>query len=359
MQGATDQGRAQINGVVTAISGLYTQMNAGLTTRFEESATHLRTGMTDSLNRDFDSKICAEAEKAAADVQPWWKTVLKVLLVILVIVVVALVIGPAVIGAVGALATSMAGALGAGVALAGTIGTWVGAIVGGAIVGALSGLTIQVGNNLIDMIGNGPFTWERATRGWKQAIIAGAIGGALGGLGGQLGQLLAGRLATAGISSGWQLVAEFGVNMAFDTIGGILGDLANGNPITLEGVLQGAMIGAVVQVSFIGIGRMARSGEAALEGGRAATRWQRLAMGIEGIQKGSMGFGERVGGGLGSTVRRAQCGMVTQRLGGSPRSNGAQEDHSQAQTKNRMQLRAVEMKQAVYNRHCNWYETCR
>jgi hypothetical protein len=299
MQGATDQGTAQINGVVTAISGLYTQMNAGLTTRFEESATHLRTGMTDSLNRDFDSKICAEAEKAAADVQPWWKTVLKVLLVILVIVVVALVIGPAVIGAVGALATSMAGALGAGVALAGTIGTWVGAIVGGAIVGALSGLTIQVGNNLIDMIGNGPFTWERATRGWKQAIIAGAIGGALGGLGGQLGQLLAGRLATVGISSGWQLVAEFGVNMAFDTIGGILGDLVNGNPITLEGVLQGAMIGAVVQVSFIGIGRMARSGEAALEGGRAATRFQRLAMGIEGIQKGSMGFGERVGGGLG------------------------------------------------------------
>jgi hypothetical protein len=299
MQGATDQGTAQINGVVTAISGLYTQMNAGLTTRFQESAAHLRTGMTDSLNRDFDSKICAEAEKAAADVQPWWKTVLKVLLVILVIVVVALVIGPAVIGAVGALATSMAGALGAGVALAGTIGTWVGAIVGGAIVGALSGLTIQVGNNLIDMIGNGPFTWERATRGWKQAIIAGAIGGALGGLGGQLGQLLAGRLATVGISSGWQLVAEFGVNMAFDTIGGILGDLVNGNPITLEGVLQGAMIGAVVQVSFIGIGRMARSGEAALEGGRAATRFQRLAMGIEGIQKGSMGFGERVGGGLG------------------------------------------------------------
>lgn len=302
MQGSTDQGIVQINGVVTAISGLYTQMNAGLTTRFEESAAHLRTGMTDSLNRDFDSKICAEAEKAAADVQPWWKTVLKVLLVILVIVVVALVIGPAVIGAVGALATSMAGALGAGVALAGTIGTWVGAIVGGAIVGALSGLTIQVGNNLIDMIGNGPFTWERATRGWKQAIIAGAIGGALGGLGGQLGQLLAGRLATAGISSGWQLVAEFGVNMAFDTIGGILGDLANGNPITLEGVLQGAMIGAVVQVSFIGIGRMARSGEAALEGGRAATRWQRLAMGIEGIQKGSMGFGERVGGGLGARL---------------------------------------------------------
>ncbi|MBO9634886.1 MAG: DUF2431 domain-containing protein, partial [Chitinophagaceae bacterium] len=202
--------------------------------------------------------------------------------------------------AVGALATSMAGALGAGVALAGTIGTWVGAIVGGAIVGALSGLTIQVGNNLIDMIGNGPFSWDRATRGWKQAVIAGAIGGALGGLGGQLGQMLVGRLATVGISSGWQMVAEFGVNMAFDTIGGMLGDLANGNPITLEGVLQGALIGAVVQVSFIGIGRMARSGEAALEGGRAATRMQRLAMGIEGIQKGSMGFGERMGGGLGA-----------------------------------------------------------
>lgn len=302
MQGATDQGTAQINGVVTAITGLYTQMNAGLTTRFEESAAHTRTGMTNSLNQDFDSKICAEAEKAAAEVQPWWKTVLKVLLVILVIVVVALVIGPAVIGAVGALATSMAGALGAGVALAGTIGTWVGAIVGGAIVGALSGLTIQVGNNLIDMIGNGPFSWDRATRGWRQAVIAGAIGGALGGLGGQLGQLLAGRLATAGISTGWQLVAEFGINMAFDTVGGILGDLANGNPITLEGVLQGAAIGAVVQLSFVGIGRMARSGEAGLEAGRTLTRMERLAMSVEGIQKGAMGFGENLGGGLGARM---------------------------------------------------------
>lgn len=302
MQGATDQGTAQINGVVTAITGLYTQMNASLTTRFEESAAHTRAGMTNSLNQDFDSKICAEAEKAAAEVQPWWKTVLKVLLVILVIVVVALVIGPAVIGAVGALATSMAGALGAGVALAGTIGTWVGAIVGGAIVGALSGLTIQVGNNLIEMIGNGPFSWDRATRGWKQALIAGAIGGALGGLGGQLGQLLVGRLATAGISTGWQLVAEFGINMAFDTVGGILGDLANGNPITLEGVLQGALIGAVVQLSFVGIGRMARSGEAGREAGRTLTRMERLAMGIEGIQKGSMGFGENLGGGLGARM---------------------------------------------------------
>lgn len=302
MQGTTDQGIAQINGVVTAITGLYTQMNANLTARFEESASHMRTGMTNSLNQDFDSKICAEAEKAAAEVQPWWKTVLKVLLVIVVIVVVALVIGPAVIGAVGALATSMAGAVGVGAALAGTIGTWVGAIVGGAIVGALSGLTIQVGNNLIDMIGNGPFSWDRATRGWRQAIIAGAIGGALGGLGGQLGQLLVGRLATAGITTGWQLVAEFGINMAFDTVGGILGDLANGNPITLEGVLQGAVIGAVVQLSFVGIGRMARSGEAGLEAGRTLTRMERLAMNIEGIQKGAMGFGENLGGGLGARM---------------------------------------------------------
>ncbi|MGN6417430.1 MAG: Rossmann-like fold-containing protein [Pseudobacter sp.] len=302
MQATTDQGVAQINGVVTAITGLYTQMNANLTARFEESASHMRSGMTNSLNQDFDSKICAEAEKAAAEVQPWWKTVLKVLLVIVVIVVVALVIGPAVIGAVGALAASMAGAVGVGAALAGTIGTWVGAIVGGAIVGALSGLTIQVGNNLIDMIGNGPFSWDRATRGWRQAIIAGAIGGALGGLGGQLGQLLVGRLATAGISTGWQLVAEFGINMAFDTVGGILGDLANGNPITLEGVLQGAVIGAVVQLSFVGIGRMARSGEAGREAGRTLTRMERLAMGIEGIQKGSMGFGENLGGGLGARM---------------------------------------------------------
>ena len=308
--GATTNGTTQINAVATGVTGLYTQMNANLTTRFAEGARHLRTGMTDSLNEDFDAKICAEAEKAAADVQPWWKTVLKVLLVIIVIVVVALVIGPAVIGAVGAMAASMAGALGAGAALAGTIGTWVGAIVGGAIVGALSGAVIQVGNNLIDAIGNGPLTWERVGRGVGRAIIAGAIGGALGGLGGQLGQLLVGRLATAGVSAGRQFLAEFGVNMAFDVIGGVLGDLAAGNPITWQSVAMGVAIGGAVQISMSGLSGLARrsmavrgAGGEVPTGGRfnafanrvAGSRLGRGAERVTDFQGSMMGAGERFG----------------------------------------------------------------
>jgi len=302
IDGETTNGTTQIAAIVTAITGLYEKLNTGLEKRFAESNASMRKGMQTSLNDDFDNKVCVEAEKAAENVQPWWKDVLKVILIIIVIVVVIVVLGPAVIAAVGGLAASAAGALGAGVALAGTIGAWVGAVVGGAIVGAIAGAAIQVGNNLIDAIGNGPLTWDKVTKGVWGAIVAGAIGGALGGLGGKFAQLLVGRLATAGIASGYQVVARYGVELAFDVVGSVLGDLANGNPITIEGIVKGAVIGIVVQKSMGGMGRYAKGGRQAVASGTKATRLQRIAMGLENIQGAAAAKGEKLGAAAGSKV---------------------------------------------------------
>ncbi len=258
IQGELESGNNTMNGVVTGIGGLFTQITNGLEARFTESATQMENGMQSTLDNDLDVKICSEAEKAAADVQPWWKTALKILLVIIVIVVVALVIGPAVIGAVGAAASALAGSLGAGAALAGTIGAWAGPIIGGAIVGALSGAVIQVGNNLIDIAGTDKeLSWDNVTKGVWGAMIAGAIGGALGGLGGQFAQVIMGRLG-AGLSGGWQFVSQFGIEGAFDVVGGILGDLAAGNPITWQSIAMGLAIGGAVQVGMGGMSSLAR-----------------------------------------------------------------------------------------------------
>ncbi len=179
----------------------------------------------------------------------------------MVIVVVALVLGPAVIGAVGA----AAGALGASAGAASVIG----AVVGGAIVGGLAGGVIQVGNNVID--------GKDVMDGVGKAIIVGAIGGALGGAGGALVQGLAnaGRLGAAGLM---QSSMKFGIEAAFDVAGGILGDLAVGNPITLEGVIVGAAIGGAVSVSMANVGRLGRLGTS-----------------VEGVQTRSMAVGERIG----------------------------------------------------------------
>ena len=136
-----------------------------LATNLETAATQYGQGLVAHANGpDFQAALTSAEAKAAADVQPRWKGLLKILLIIVVVVVIALVIGPAVIGAVGAFAAT----LGAGAA-AGAIG----AIVGGAIVGALSGAVIQMGSNAID--GKAIFD------GVGQAMLVGAISGAIGG----------------------------------------------------------------------------------------------------------------------------------------------------------------------------------
>mgnify|MGYP001800929824 CR=1 FL=1 len=187
-----------------------------------------------------------------------------------VIVVVALVAGPAVIGAVGA----AAGALGASAATASAIG----AIVGGAIVGAASGAVIQMGNNVID--------GKNLMDDVGKAAIVGAIGGALGGAGGVLGNTLAnaGKLGTGMTQS----VLKFGIDTALDVAGGLLGDLSVGNPITLEGVLIGAGIGAAVSISTANLGSLGKLGSR-----------------IEGIQTNFQNRGARFGDAAGTRFGEA------------------------------------------------------
>lgn len=221
--------------LTSSVKAQFDQLGQNLEQGLSKSAQGLEEGLRGAL-KQLDADIKKYGDQAAAEVQPRWKTVAKVLLVIAVIVVVALVIGPAVIGAVGA----AAGALGASAATAGAVG----AIVGGAIVGAASGAVIQMGSNLID--------GKNVMDGVGKAMIVGAIGGALGGAGGVVGNALgnAGKLG-AGIS---QTVLKTGIDAGFDIVGGVLGDLAVGNPLTLEGILIGAGIGAAVSFSVTGLG---------------------------------------------------------------------------------------------------------
>lgn len=262
-QGTASAGFDQIaQGTQTA----YDQLSQALASGIEQSVAALQEGLRGELGR-VEATIQEEAEKAAAQVQPRWKGILKIVLVIAVIVVVALVIGPAVIGAVGA----AAGALGASAGAASAIG----AIAGGAIVGAASGAVIQMGNNLID--------GRDLMEGVGQAAVVGAIGGALGGAGGVLGNSLG---AAGQLGSGMtQSMMKFGIDTAFDVAGGIAGDLAVGNPLTLEGILIGAGIGAAVSISTANLSNLGR-----------------LGRGAEGIQSRSYDLGSRVGQTAGTRV---------------------------------------------------------
>ena len=209
-----------VTGFENAASGvrtLFQTMDGRLEQSFTQGGDALRTGLDSTLGRE-GADIDKYADQAAAQVQPRWKTVLKVLLVIAVIVVVAVVAGPAVIGAVGA----MAGAMGASAAAAGVIGT----VVGGAIVGAGAGAVIQMGNNVID--------GQNLLHDVGKAAVMGAIGGAFGGAGAALGGTVA---STA---------ARLGIGFVADAIGGVAGSVAVGDPLTVEGVLIGAGIGLAV-----------------------------------------------------------------------------------------------------------------
>lgn len=151
------------------------QVQEGLTKCYSELGKMLKDGsdanvkaLTDGLNgalAGMSTKITEEADKAAAEVQPRWKSVLKWVLIIVLVIVIAVVLGPLVVGAV----TGAAAALGASAAAAGVIG----AVVGGAIVGALSGGATTVIGNVCD-----GKPWNE---GLIKAVLLGALGGAIGG----------------------------------------------------------------------------------------------------------------------------------------------------------------------------------
>lgn len=280
---AADQGFQQIT---TSIEAHFSTGNKALEENFKNSAKALEEGLEQQGLSKMDDTVKEEADKAAAQVQPRWKSVLKVLLVIAVVLVVALVAGPAVIGAVGA----FAGTLGASAATAGAIGT----IVGGAIVGAASGAVIQIGNNVID----GERSLSGIFKGVGTAMAVGAIGGALGGAGALLGKA-AGSLFSSGLG---KLVVDKGINMLGDIGGNIVGDLVSGNPITLEGVVKGAAvgIGAAGAMGRLGkLGNLNSSGKLGALGrgiNKAGTK-------LEGIQTKASGVGESIGGKAGGKVK--------------------------------------------------------
>ncbi|MBE9127623.1 MULTISPECIES: Hint domain-containing protein [unclassified Coleofasciculus] len=260
--------------VTDGVKNLFDQIDKNLENGFKDSAKGLEDGLRGALDK-MDADIQKYGDEAAAQVQPRWKGILKIILVIAVIVVVALVIGPAVIGAVGA----AAGALGASAATASAVG----AIVGGAIVGAASGAVIQMGNNVID--------GKNLMDGVGKAALVGAIGGALGGAGGVLGNAL---VKGAGLT---QSLLKVGIDMALDTAGNILGDLASGNPITWEGILTAAGMGLAMSVGMGQLGKIKS---------------------IEGIQGKSSQFGEGVGGYAGSKVKSGFGGGIDVPTGGRP-----------------------------------------
>jgi hypothetical protein len=166
--------------------------------RFDTLANDLRKSLRHEGLADIEAQITQHADEAAAQVQPRWKSVLKVLLVVVVVIAVALVTA------------------GAGFGLLGTLAL-------GTALGAASGAVIQIGNNLID----GKKTFD----GVLKAAAVGAIGGLFGGLGAAAGA----AVANVGL--------KIGLELGLDALGGVLGDLAVGNPITAEGILLGAAIG--------------------------------------------------------------------------------------------------------------------
>lgn len=250
--------------VTTGIQTLFDQINTGLESGFTQASTEFEKGLRGYVKENIDKAIDEKAKEAADAVQPRWKSALKILLVIVVVVVVALVVGPAVIGFVGGLAASAIGA--------GTAATVIGAAVGGAIVGAASGAVIQLGNNVID-------GKENLLEGVGKAAIVGAISGAIGGFGGAwAGTLFKGAGAIG------QTVGRGGISLVFDTGGGVLGDLAVGNPVTLEGVLVGAAIGVGVSAAASGLSKLGK---------------------ISAIQQGAMAAGERAGMAVGTGVKGA------------------------------------------------------
>ncbi|MCA9953102.1 MAG: hypothetical protein KC434_00165 [Anaerolineales bacterium] len=168
---------------------------------FKNGRDQLKQGLEKEGLKKLDADIEKYAQEAADAVQPRWKKVAKwVITIAVVIAAVALTI-----------------------VTAGSAGP-IGVVLIGAAIGGLAGAAIQVGHNLVD--------GKKWSEGVGKAFVVGAIGGAFGGLGGVLAQGVA--------NVGLKLAIEVGI----DVVGGVLGDLAVGNPITVEGILLGVAIGA-------------------------------------------------------------------------------------------------------------------
>lgn len=237
-QCVTDIGNIKTN-FDTALAKIATDLKSGM----EAGAEEFRKGLTNTIDhgagetKSLLNTSQIEEEKAADEVSPRWKSVLKVLLVIAVILVIALVVGPAVIGFIGAAAGG------------GAFGAAVGAVVGGAILGAASSAVITIGNNLID-----GKTWYK---GVGQAMLEGAITGAIGGAFGAAGSGIAGKIIGQAAKGVGPALGRFAIQQTVDFAGNVVTEFATskitGKPFSWTSVAQGQAIGAGMHIGMGGL----------------------------------------------------------------------------------------------------------
>lgn len=287
-----------IQNIKTAFDGSLSQIATDLTNGLKQSSEEFKKGLLDAVNngtaenKSMLATSMEEEQKAADQIQPRWKSVLKILLVIVVTLVIALVVGPAVIGFIGALAGG------------GVFGAAVGAVVGGAILGALSSGVITVGNNLID-----GKSWHE---GLGHAMLEGAITGAIGGAFGAAGSGVAGKLIGTAAKGIGPALGRFAIQQTFDFAGNIAVELASsklqGKPFSWTNVAQGQAIGASMHIGI---------------GGLDALKNVKGFKTVHGIMEGSASLGGKLGG----AVRTKFTGVPVVESPATPVKVGREESH--------------------------------
>lgn len=235
-----------IQNIKTAFDGSLTQIATDLTSGLKAGSEEFKKGLqsaVDTGTAENKSMLTTSQEKeqeAADQVEPRWKSALKILLVIVVVLVIALVVGPAVIGFIGAAAGG------------GAFGAAVGAVVGGAILGAASSAVITVGNNLID-----GKTWYK---GVGHAMLEGAITGAIGGAFGAAGGGLAGKLIGTAAKGIAPALGRFAIQQGFDFAGNVVTEYTSsklqGKPFSWSSVAQAQGIGVGMHIGMGGLGAL-------------------------------------------------------------------------------------------------------
>ena len=191
---------------VTNANAAYAQFGDQVEDNLRQGRVQMLDGLWGQQSRDkLQDDMESHGKKAAAEVKPRWKKVLKWVVTIVVII------------AVIAITVLTAGGLGP-----------VGVILLGAALGAAAGAVQTIAENLID--------GKKWSDGVVKAMIVGAIGGAVGGAGGVL---------LKGVGSvALKIGLEAGINVVGGVAGEVIGSLATGQQVNWTGALMGALIGA-------------------------------------------------------------------------------------------------------------------
>lgn len=240
--GIAEEANRTITATEERMQAAFDALARGLHEGFEQNVGAVRGGMMDVVISEMPGVITEEANAAAAQVQPRWKSVLKWVIIIAIAVVVAVVLGPMIISAVSGLAAGLG-------ASATAAGIW-GAVAGGAIAGTLASGATTVVANLFD-----GRDWHA---GLLKSMAIGALGGAVGGgLGLGIGRLSEARhlsnLSQFGISVGSDVALDIGFSAA-------MGDLSwesFGVSVLMSVLTTGAAstpLGKSLQTRMMGIG---------------------------------------------------------------------------------------------------------